>query len=158
MDKDISFIHIDEILSASFYQWFVWGSFLGLILLIITLLSLPVSYKLALCILCVLCVWLQKISCHQVTAISSSSSYHSKNIDDLTWHLTMIQGYFFNQSYHSEQPICQARLTNIHVLGCTMFLTFDIFEPLSYQRIITIWQDQCSDDMWRQLNVLSNYH
>lgn len=161
-----NFIHIDEMLPPSRLKWAVWGGLLFFILGVIGLLNLPLSYRLLLDFLAVVCVGLNHVIRPQLGAISTLSVHplaivenlkradislsEPLRLNDVEWQLAVKATGFPNVS----SELWQGYLLGAIDTSKMLILNFCIIEPQIQQLQVTVWQDQCTPDAWRQLKTI----
>lgn len=143
-------IQIDEQLQESYWQKFVLVCVLGFFIIIIGLLSIHFYYKIGLLlILSASLLVAQWQKCHLLAISCWENSQFNRE-----WQLQFVQGYL-SVPYGETTDIWQATLEKIVDMRQVMVLTFVVFEPAHTTLTLHIWQDQVSDETWRQLKILA---
>ncbi len=154
-------------LNPSRLKWAVWGGGLLVVLGIIWLLNLPLSYRVLLCVLAVLCVALNHVTRRQLVAVSTINAHplaiikrlkqadislsEPLRLNTIEWQLGIkITGFA-----HAPSQLWQGYLLSSVDAGKMLILNFCIIEPQVGHYEMVIWQDQCSQDMWRQLKAIA---
>lgn len=159
------FITIDVKLSSSRYRLVTWFALVLGLALMLSLLALPMSYRIGLVVLLISCTILSQLLSKQLLALTALTSPSGRpanisSLQDIEWQLQWVQGYI-RTPWGSVSDMYAATLNHIHHYGHVMVLEFDINTPLSgdtqslHQQFI-IWQDQLDVDSWRKLSVLAN--
>lgn len=154
------FIHIDTQLHASHYRVWLWAGVTVAIAGMIGLLTLPISYKVALWILLLACVVVSQLASQQLLAVSSlpakrsNKSSHEFFLSDTDWQIQCVQGYFLTP-FGQTSDIYQAKLVSVTAMGRAVLVIFSLFEPFDKRLSVTVWQDQVDSDTWRQWQVLA---
>lgn len=155
----MSFIQINARLKTSYYQLGVWLFMALTLCAMIAILPLTGWVQAAIVVLTIVCFWFTHIYREHLIAISSlpsrtHSMTASSTYDFIDWQLQTAQGYW-RLPWSIEQPIYQAKLNSITVIGPALLLNFNIMTPMPRRLSTQLWQDQVDADSWRQLCVLA---
>lgn len=143
-------LQINDELQASNFQRLLILLVLSLFGLMVGFLAIGVFYKIGLLLVCSLSLLFAQWKRLHLLAMGTWQNRQS----EMDWQLQLVQGYIA-VPYGATTDIWQAKLDKIVDMRCVMVLTFNVFEPLPMPLTVYIWQDQVSDDTWRQLKILA---
>lgn len=143
-------ITIDEQLQSSDLQKFILVCVFWLFIIIISLLSIHLYYKIGLLLILFISLLVAQWQKSHLLAISCLENSQF----GLEWQLQFVQGYL-SVPYGETTDVWQATLDNVVDMRQVMVLTFVVFEPLHTTLTLHIWKDQVGDDAWRQLKILA---